>query len=96
MPTPRAMKENTTTHNPAPVAWTAEQIKSAIEQAGLSQRLIAERHGLTPQAIGQTIQGATAGRLARMAIAESLGLQVTEIWPDALLPLRERRLRSAS
>lgn len=88
-------KENITIQ-PASEGWSPEQIVAAIKAAKLSNRAIAARHGMTPQAIGQTIHGVTQGRLARRAIAESLGLQVTDIWPDALLPLRERRLRKAS
>ena len=90
------MKENTTSSGEDPAAWTTDQIRKAIKDAGLSQRAIAERCGMTPQAIGQTVQGVTQGRLARRAIAECLGLQATDIWPDADLPLRERRLRTAS
>lgn len=96
MTTTADTKENTTLHNDKSGGWTSEQIVAAIKAARLSNRAIAELHGMTPQAIGQTIHGVTRGRLARRAIAESLGLQVTDIWPDALLPLRERRLRNAS
>jgi|GEM_PF-6974416 len=90
------MKQNTAATQETPQAWSPEKIKDAIEKAGLSQRAIAESHGMTPQAIWQAVNGTTTGRLSRRAIAESLGLQVAEIWPDALQPLRERRLRNAS
>ena len=96
MRAPEILKENTTPDQETPQSWSPEKIKDAIEKAGHSQRSIAERHGMTAQAIWQTIHGFTAGRLARQAVAESIGLPVTEIWPDALRPLRVRRLRSAS
>lgn len=96
MQTPGDMKENTTQPSEPLQPWGSEKIKAAIEEAGLSQRGIAEAHGMTPQAIWQTVHSVTTGRLARQAIAASLGRDVTEIWPDALRPLRERRLRKAS
>ena len=96
VPNPDNMKENTTPALEAPQPWSPEKIKEAIEKAGLSQRAIAERHSMTPQAIWQAVNGTTTGRLSRQAVAESLGIQVAEIWPDALKPLRERRLRNAS
>ena len=65
-------------------------------EAGVTPKSIGASSGLTPQAISLAVHGHRRGRLARLAIAEALGKDVTEIWPDALLPMRERRLLTAS
>ena len=90
------MKQNTSPHAAPSVGWTTAQIKMVMFELGETPKSIAARHGLTPQAISLAVHGRRNGRLARVAIAQSLGRDVTEIWPDALLPMRERRLRLAS
>lgn len=62
----------------------------------VTARLIAERHGIHHSAVRLTVRGLRQGLAVRQAIAQELGVDVIQIWPDALLPLRERRLRMAS
>lgn len=65
--------------------------------AGLDSASIAKGSGLSQQAISYAVRGIRQGLRARQAIADALNISVTEIWPDALLPLKERRLlRDAS
>jgi lambda repressor-like predicted transcriptional regulator len=89
------MKQNTSPQAVLPVAWTTLQIRAAMVELGATPKSIGARSGLTPQAISLAIHGNRKGKKARLAIALALGRQVTEIWPDALLPMRERRLRRA-
>lgn len=77
--------------------WTSREIRAQLVLLGITQLDIAKAEGLTQQAIGMAIQGARQGLKARKAVAKALGKPVEEIWPDALLPVRERRrLRCAS
>jgi len=90
------MKQNTSTHGNRRPAWTTLEIKIAMLKAGVTPKSIGADSGLTPQAISHAVHQARSGQRARLAVAQALGVDVTEIWPDALLPLRERRLRRAS
>jgi lambda repressor-like predicted transcriptional regulator len=89
------MKQNTSLQ-PASAAWTTLQIKEAMLKAGVTPTSIAADSGLTPQAISLAVHDRRRGRRARLAIAKALGKDVTEIWPDALLPMRQRRHLLAS
>ena len=89
------MKQNTS-HQPKSTAWTTLQIKQAMLKAGVTPTSISAESGLAPQAISLAVHDRRRGRLARTAIAKALGKDVTEIWPDALLPMRERRHLLAS
>ena len=90
------MKQNTSTHGKRRAPWTTLEIKIAMLKAGVTPKSIGAASGLTPQAISHAVHQTRSGRRARVAVAQALGVEVTKIWPDALLPLRERRLRKAS
>ena len=87
------MKQNTPRIN----IWSPRMIRYQLRMKGILPKDIAQAHGWSAQLVTATIRGARQGRKPRQAVADALGIPVTEIWPDALLPLRERkRLRSAS
>lgn len=72
-------------------------IRSQLVLRGITQQDVAKAAGLTQQSIAMAIRGVRQGLKARQAVAHALGVPVETIWPDALLPLRDRRrLRSAS
>lgn len=64
---------------------------------GVTPNEIAQAKDLSRQSVTATIAGTRRGLKTRQAVAEALAVQVETIWPDALLPLKERRrLRTAS
>ena len=87
------MKQNT----PAKKAWSPRQIRAQLILRAMLPKDVGANVGLSQQAITATIRGDREGVKPRQAIADALGVPVTDIWPDALLPFRERRrLRCAS
>lgn len=82
---------------PAQAGWSVWKIKAQLRERGINSVQIAAVSGLSHQGIRMTIRGLRCGIATRQAIAQALGVEVTTIWPDALLPLRERRrMRAAS
>lgn len=87
------MKKHTTSRN----GWTPQKIRAQLVLKGITPNDIAQENELSRQSITATIAGTRKGLKTRQAVAMALGVQVETIWPDALLPLTERRrLRSAS
>lgn len=76
--------------------WSVRKLRAQLRVHGTSAWRIAKIHGLSAQGVSQTVRGERQGLRTRQIIAQELGVEVTVIWPDALLPLRERRLRRAS
>jgi lambda repressor-like predicted transcriptional regulator len=83
------MKQNT----PNRKEWSPQKIHSQLVLRGLTHLDVATAAGMTRAVISMTIQGDRKGLRARQAIAQALGKPVETIWPDALLPLKERRRR---
>lgn len=76
--------------------WSVRKLKAQMRSRGVTARQVADRHAISHQGVRLTIRGLREGLVTRQAIAQELGVDVTQIWPDALLPVRERRLRKAS
>lgn len=94
------MKQNTPAPNSDPAlalaGWSTRKLKAELRRHRVTARMIADRRGLTEQGVRLTIRGLRTGLTVRQAIAQELGVDVTQIWPDALLSLRQRRLLRAS
>jgi lambda repressor-like predicted transcriptional regulator len=89
------MKQNTPLHN-GKSGWDPRQIKARMVLLGVTAAQVAQANGFSSQGVRLTIRGERRGLPIRKAIAQALGEDVQTIWPDALLPLRERRLHRAS
>lgn len=77
--------------------WSVRKLRAQLRKHGLDSVQIAARSGLSHSGVRMAIRGQRSGIATRQAIAQALGVEVTTIWPDALLPLSERRrLRTAS
>lgn len=96
----RTMRQNTPVYNPDPAqesgGWSVRKLKAQMRVHRVTAKLIAERHGLHHSTVRLTVRGLRQGLAVRQAIAQELGVAVTQIWPDALLSPRQRRLRRAS
>jgi len=91
------MKQNTPRRNSKRNGWTPQEIRAQMVLKGVTPNEIAQANDLSRQSITATIAGTRRGLKTRQAVASALGVQVDVIWPDALLPLKERRrLRRAS
>jgi lambda repressor-like predicted transcriptional regulator len=90
------MKQKSVPRIPRKSGWSPNQIKAALILADIEPSEIAKTSGMSHQAILAAVRGDRCGSRSRQAIANALGILVTTIWPDALLPMRERRLRKAS
>ena len=86
------MKQNTPPTKQKSIGWNPRQIRVAMLMAGVDSASIGKASGMSHAAISYTWRGLRQGLRARQAIADALHIPVTEIWPDALLPVRERRL----
>ena len=91
------MKQNTPKRNGKCNGWTPQEIRAQMLLKGITPNEIAQAKELSRQSVTATIAGTRRGLKTRQAVAEALAVQVEIIWPDALLPLKERRrLRTAS
>lgn len=71
---------------------TPLQIKIALLEAGIEQKEIAKRIGVTPPAVSQVIHGISSSIKIRRAVAEALGKSIDDLWPNGT----RRRGRPAS
>ena len=71
--------------------WSSRKLRAQLRAHGVTAQQIADSCGLSYCGVRFTILGSRKGLRTRQAIAQALGVAVTTIWPDALLPLRERR-----
>jgi len=90
------MKQNTPPLKQKSTGWNPRQIRVAMVMAGLDTASIAKAAGMSQPAISYAVRGLRQGLRARQAIADALKVSITTIWPDALLPVKERRLLRAS
>ena len=77
-----------------PSGMTPQDIQNAIADKGLNQAAIARAIGLSTVTVSGVIRGKTVSRRVHIAIAEAIGRDVKEIWPDLYLhgePKRGRR-----
>lgn len=58
-----------------------QKIKIELIKKGIPAAEVARRMGVSRQAIYQTIDGIIKSRRLRKAIAEAIGVEVTELWP---------------
>ena len=84
------MKQNTPLHN-GESGWEPRQIKARMVLLGVTAAQIAKKNGFSSQGVRAAIRGERKGLAIRKAIAQALEEEVTTIWPDAELPMRERR-----
>ena len=59
------------------------EIKSLLALKKITVTSIAKNIGVSQPSVSLTIKGTTVSSRIRAAIAEALGLTVSEIWPDA-------------
>jgi Ner family transcriptional regulator len=65
---------------------TPYRLKQKLKKHGISQFDIARQLGLTRQAVNHVVLGRRKSQRVRKAIAEALGLQISDIWPDKKTP----------
>jgi transcriptional regulator with XRE-family HTH domain len=61
------------------------ELKIAMLLAGVTQKEIAERVGVTRQAVSLVVNKQYVSHRIRVAIAESLGMDIKRIWPSSYL-----------
>lgn len=71
----------------------AEEIKAAMRMRNKTPSMLASELSISPSSVSQTIHGAIKSPRIQQAIAEVLGLSVSEIWPGQM---RLRREKNAS
>ncbi len=77
-----------------PTGMVPWEINEALHKKGLNQAAIARAIGVTPGHVSFVINGWTVSRRVHMAIAEAIGMDVKQIWPDLYLgggPKRGRK-----
>jgi len=76
---------------------TPLDIRNAIFKAGLNQAAIARAIGVHPTFVSRIIDGHCVSRRVHEAIAEAIGMDIRQIWPERYLerPQKTRRGRPA-
>lgn len=62
--------------------WSSSRIAGELKIKGITQKSIADRRGVWVSAINNTIHGRSINPQFRKDIAQALGVNVLEIWPD--------------
>lgn len=61
---------------------TPLEIRTAIQKANLNQAAIAKAINRSPVSVSYVIDGKRNSRLIHEAIAEAIGMDIRQIWPD--------------
>jgi lambda repressor-like predicted transcriptional regulator len=70
-----------------------EEIKAALRMKSITQAVLAERLGVTPSLVSQTIAGYGKSPQVQRAIAEIVGKSIRDLWPNQVI-LRRTRARA--
>lgn len=65
--------------------WTKKQIKIALMERDVTQQDIADACGRKPCTVSRVISGHFPSEAVHQAIADALGRDVKEIWPEYYL-----------
>ena len=68
-----------------PQNWTRQEIKDAIERSRVNQAAIARELEIEPTTVCDVIKGRTNSQRVHRAIAEAIGKDIKEIWPEIYL-----------
>lgn len=78
-----------------PSGMTAEQINDALKSKGLNQAAIARAINKSPTAVSRAINDLSVARNVMEAIAEAIGKDIKQVWPQHFLngmPKRGRKM----
>lgn len=87
------------THNSLlnPIGMTPKDIKDALYEKGLNQAAIARAINVTPGCVNRAVHDRDVQTRVMKAIAEAIGRDVKEVWPQHFLnrtPKRGRKIVS--
>lgn len=68
-----------------PSDMSPTELKIAILRAGVTQKSIALKVGVTPQSVHMVINGRAVSHRIRCAIADATGMDLKRIWPSTYL-----------
>jgi DNA-binding XRE family transcriptional regulator len=69
---------------------TELKLRIAMWQKGITGAEVGRRIGVHRVTVHQTIRGKAKGLRVRIALAEAVGLPITDIWPDETRHLSNR------
>jgi lambda repressor-like predicted transcriptional regulator len=75
--------------------WTRQEIQEAINKSSVNQAAIARELKINPVTVSDVIKGRTNSQRVHRAIAEAIGKDIKEIWPEIYLygePKRGRKM----
>jgi lambda repressor-like predicted transcriptional regulator len=75
--------------------WSRQEIQEAIHQSPINQAAIARELRVSTVTVSDVIKGRTTSQRVHRAIAEAIGRDVKEIWPEIYLhgePKRGRKM----
>lgn len=61
---------------------TPNTIKAKLVERGITQSAIAAKLGVTPSTVNKAIAGFGVSFRVQREVAKSIGLKVTDVWPD--------------
>jgi len=78
-----------------PTGMTAEEINDALKRKGLNQAAIARAIKKSPTAVSRAVNDLSVARNVMEAIAEAIGKDIKQVWPQHFLngtPKRGRKM----
>jgi lambda repressor-like predicted transcriptional regulator len=75
--------------------WSRKEIQNALDESPVTQAAIARDLGITPVTVSDVVKGRTNSQRVHKAIAEAIGKDVKEVWPEIYLhgePKRGRKM----
>ncbi|MEN6420956.1 MAG: helix-turn-helix domain-containing protein [Smithella sp.] len=75
--------------------WSRKEIQDALDESPVTQAAIARDLGITPVTVSDVVKGRTNSQRVHKAIAEAIGRDIKEVWPELYLhgePKRGRKM----